>query len=107
MVRAVDSGLFITAALRNVRGERVVLDSVRYRSDIDRVHSAGFVVWHIECSPRERERRLKNRGQAVTSCDFEHPSERELSASEFEAIIANEDLTEEELHSQIDLLLRA
>lgn len=102
MVRSLDPSLFIAAALRNVEGERVVLDSVRYLSDVERVRAAGFLIWRIECSPEERSRRLAARGQSVSTADLAHASEVELQSAVFDAVINNDHRSSSQLERDLD-----
>ena len=106
MVRQMDPGLFITAALRGLPDDRVVLDSVRYASDISRVQSSGFQVWRVTCPADERIRRLSARGQVIESSDLKHASETELSDNSFNTTIVNGSGEEDDLVAQIDVLLR-
>lgn len=106
LLRSHDRELLITAALRGKRSNTLVLDSVRYDSDLIVVRAQGFRVWRIECPIEERFRRLHSRGQTFSEKDEAHPSETELGAARFDATIVNFMRSRQDIEGEIEKLLR-
>jgi cytidylate kinase len=104
-IRGIDETIFVRAALRGIRAPRIVLDSVRYLSDIPIVRAAGFQVWRIDCPSRERAVRLAARGQAIQDSDLQHASESELDRGPFDVLVSNFGVAASTVKHQIDHLV--
>jgi len=88
-INQIDNSIFINAALRNIKNDKIVFDSIRYRSDMLTLKKLGFVIWRVEASIDIRKDRLKGRAQVIVEDDFYHASEIELDDCIFDATILN------------------
>lgn len=99
---SLDPSIFLKAALRDVPpDESVVLDALRFTSDLRLAKAQGFRTIKVVAPEEMRVSRLGVRGQVFDPLkDGRHRSEIELDDSDVDAIIENVG-TREELRSQV------
>lgn len=104
-IRKIDKEIWIDAALRSVKGPRIVFDSVRYFDDAVSLKRRGFKIWKIFCPIEICIQRLKARQQVFELSDFNHDSEREIPDHLCSHIIQNNDRSLTELLAEVDSLI--
>jgi len=104
-IRAIEKDIWITAALRPAKGERVIFDSVRYFDDALALNRLGFEIWKIVCPVQVCIERLTERRQVFEISDFDHDSEREIPDNLCRHIIRNFDRPISELIAEVDSLV--
>lgn len=92
----IDNSIFLRASLEGVNLEGlIVIDSLRFKSDLDLARELGFFVVRIEADEPTRLSRLRSRGQAYDpKTDGIHRSEVELEVEVVDATICNDAATE-------------
>jgi hypothetical protein len=106
-MRAIRRDIWIEAALRNKSTDRIVFDSIRYRTDAEVLRASGFSLWEIQCPSCVAINRLRSRGQTFSEDDLSHASEVELSDTRFDTCIDNGERDWAAVCGEIDVVVRA
>lgn len=103
-----DPSIFLLAALRSAPTTAgFLVDSLRFRSDVDIARSYGCVLVRVVAEDHLRAERLRSRGQRYNpSCDGLHRSEIELDRLETDDEIINDASLVELARSVDDLCMR-
>jgi cytidylate kinase len=108
-MRAIDPNVWIKVALSEAPLDQpLVVDSVRFSSNLELLRARSFVLLRIRASTLRREQRLRERGQEY---DFEiddlHESEREIENERFDYELDNESADIQLLYRQLDRAVSA
>jgi hypothetical protein len=106
-MRAIDPDIWVKCSLRDIPAdtERIVIDGVRFESNLSYLASMGFSFWHVISATEIRLTRLRHRGQAFTlERDGIHSGEHEFLSFPFSNTIIN-DGEMGALHQQIDVII--
>lgn len=102
-MRSIRPDVWISAALRDMRDDVVVFDSMRFEGDYERMRGAGFALWRVEAPLDRRVARLRARGQEFDpSADDKARPEVELDGHEFDYVIDNDTQSMDGLRRAID-----
>jgi dephospho-CoA kinase len=88
----IESSIFLRAALRSLSpDESIVIDALRFESDLEIARALGCTVIRVTAADQERVRRLLARGQKFDlSRDGQHRSETELDYHPVDHTAVNE-----------------
>ncbi len=89
-LREIDERIWINAALNGLDKQRVVFDSIRYKSDFNFLKSLGYTCIRIVAGSSLEAARLRQRSQVMTSSDHTHESEVSLDCVQFDYTIMND-----------------
>lgn len=81
--RSVDSDVWVNYLIRNVGGENVLVDDVRFKNEADALRAAGFLIVRVE-------RDEKLRGAWGYNVADTHASETALDDYEFDYVLWND-----------------
>lgn len=101
-MRGISTDIWIDAALREAAVDRVVFDSIRYKTDLIRLRNEGFSLWTVSCPAEVARARLAQRGQVFNVEDLDHESEISLLGMDFDVNIDNGDRIWREVCRDID-----
>lgn len=107
-LRAIDPNIWLRLGMEAVddRREGVLIDGIRFRSNLEFCRERAFRLVKIEASQATRIRRLAERGQAFDiETDGEHAGETELEYAQFDYVIQNEIDNPENLYKQLDAIV--
>jgi dephospho-CoA kinase len=89
-LRTIDPSIFLKAALRSVDTDsRLVIDSVRFFSDVELIKAGGLSLIRVRASNEARHARLQTRGQIFTATQDLHISESEADSFNVDGTVTN------------------
>jgi dephospho-CoA kinase len=100
-LRTIDASIFLKSALRGINLDGpIVIDSVRFNSDLAVIDGKGFYLMRVQAPQLMRLERLRQRGQIYAGADDFHVSEAESESFIVDGTVMNTgSLTD--LHRQI------
>jgi len=86
-----DPNVWLRVALQECDQQRpIVIDGIRFKSNLDYLRGENFAFWRVTCPPEIRRDRLAARGQDFNwTIDAAHAGETELDACAFDVKIDN------------------
>lgn len=106
-LRAIEPNIWLRLGMEAVdQIDGVLIDGVRFKSNLDFCRERGFQMVKIEASQPTRTRRLAARGQIFDmETDGKHAGETELERGPFDFIVQNDVDDPENLYKQLDAIV--
>jgi dephospho-CoA kinase len=106
-LRGIEPNIWLRLAFAAVnRKEGILIDGIRFRSNVDFCRQNGFVMVKIMASEATRIARLEARGQSFDiTVDGQHPGETEIEDERFDHTIDNDRDDPDALYRQLDAIV--
>ncbi len=106
-LRSIEPNIWLRLGMEAVnRKDGVLIDGIRFKSNLDFCREWSFRLVKIEASQNTRLRRLAERNQAFDiETDGKHAGETELEGEPFDHVIQNDSDDPEDLYEQLDAIV--